>query len=108
MPYILNLVGVKRLRKIRFTQYINDAIHGSVGLTDIEYDIIKTKEFLRLKGIKQLSFGQLKYPSATHTRFSHCIGTLFVTQRYIDSLKLRGSLSDNIIKTYAQTFYTIF
>jgi len=36
--------------------------------------IISHPSFLRLKGIRQLSFSQQVYPGATHTRFEHSIG----------------------------------
>ncbi len=79
------------MEEIKIECFVNDAVHGRIGLTKIEKQLIDTGEFRRLKGIKQLSFGQVKYPSATHTRYNHCIGTLFVTNRYIDTLRVNVS-----------------
>jgi len=62
-----------------FQQYILDPIYGEIGLTDIEIKLINSRTFSRLRNIKQLGFIHKIYPSATHTRFEHSIGTLFIT-----------------------------
>ena len=62
-----------------FTDYILDPLYGQVGLTRIEKNVIQTEPFKRLKRIQQLGFASKIYPSATHTRFEHSIGTLHVT-----------------------------
>jgi len=77
---------------------INDAIHGNIVVNDVENQLIQTKEFCRLGGIKQLSFGQIKYPSATHTRYNHSIGALAVTTMYLDWLKLNSPKFSDIIE----------
>ena len=35
-------------------QLINDAIHGSIELSPLQYQIMNTPEFHRLKNVKQL------------------------------------------------------
>lgn len=57
---------------------IKDPVHGYIKLTELERDLIDTKEFQRLRRIKQLSGAHLTYPSAVHTRFSHSLGTLYL------------------------------
>ena len=71
--------------------HIRDPIHGPIKLDELEFKLINTPEFRRLKRIKQLSFAQYEYPSANHTRFEHCIGTLLVTKRIINSLKINST-----------------
>lgn len=63
----------------KFVRHFLDPIHGQVGVTEIELSTMRTNVFSRLKDIKQLGFVSNIYPSATHTRFEHSIGTLFVT-----------------------------
>lgn len=56
---------------------------------DIEgiiYDLINTKEFQRLRRIKQLGAVDYVYPGATHTRFAHSIGVAWLTHNAVTSL----------------------
>lgn len=50
--------------------------------------ITRTREFVRLHGIKQLSTVYLLYPYATHTRAHHSLGVATLVKFYIDSLPL--------------------
>ncbi len=54
---------------------IKDEIYGMVGFDDFERRIIDTPDFQRLRRIKQMSFTNLVYPGANHTRFEHSLGT---------------------------------
>lgn len=57
-----------------------------ISVSDDLVDIIDTPEIQRLRRIQQLGFSSLVYPGATHTRFSHTLGVLWTTKRFIDSL----------------------
>ena len=63
------------------------AVSGDVHLTELETAIINTGEFQRLRRIKELGTTYLVYPSATHTRFEHSLGTLAVSQQMIKSIR---------------------
>ena len=75
---------------------IRDSIHGDVFLTDLEFDIIDTPEFQRLRRIKQLGTTYLVYPSANHTRFEHSIGALHLAGRIADRLMLPDEERRNV------------
>jgi len=64
-------------------KFLVDSIHGDVHLTEKEWSVIDTSSFQRLRSIKQLQMSHLTYPNATHTRFSHSIGTLAIMIRVI-------------------------
>jgi hypothetical protein len=57
---------------------IKDPVHGYIKLTEIEHEIIDTREFQRLRRIKQLSGAHYAYPGAIHTRFCHSLGTMYL------------------------------
>ncbi|MCD4831632.1 MAG: HD domain-containing protein [Anaerohalosphaeraceae bacterium] len=63
---------------------IVDSIHNDIHLTDLEWRVIDTPSFQRLRNVKQLQLSHLTYPNATHTRFSHSIGTLAIMKRVLD------------------------
>ncbi|MEI6847949.1 MAG: HD domain-containing protein [Chlorobiaceae bacterium] len=54
--------------------FIRIPIWGHIPLSGSLKKILLHPSFLRLKGIRQLSFSQQVYPGATHTRFEHSIG----------------------------------
>ncbi len=61
--------------------YIYDNVHGPIEVTELERRIIDSPEFQRLRRVAQLGLAHLVYPGATHTRFAHSLGTMFVADR---------------------------
>jgi hypothetical protein len=72
---------------------LRDAVHGDIELEPLEVELIDTVEFQRLRGIKQLGTASLVYPTATHTRFEHSLGTSWMAARMIDSLRRSSAIS---------------
>jgi HD superfamily phosphohydrolase len=66
---------------------IRDAVHGDIALESLEMELVDTREFQRLRGIKQLGTANLVYPSAMHTRFEHSLGTSWVARRMVDAVR---------------------
>lgn len=54
--------------------FIRLPVWGHIPLNTPLKKILAHPAFLRLKGIRQLSFAQQVYPGANHTRFEHSIG----------------------------------
>ena len=46
-----------------------------------------TREFQRLRGVRQLGTASFVYPGAVHTRFDHSLGTCWLASRLLDRLK---------------------
>jgi len=63
---------------------IRDVVHGDIYIEPEYLAIIDTKEFQRLRRIKQLSVANLVFPGAEHTRFAHCIGTFHIMKQIIN------------------------
>ncbi len=67
--------GKKEIRALADHMIIKDEIWGTIEFDDFEKRIIDTPDFQRLRRIKQMSFTNLVYPGANHTRFEHSLGT---------------------------------
>ena len=79
---------------------IRDPVHGLIVFgegksraldeTDsIAWDLLNTREFQRLRRIRQLGFSDLVYPGATHSRFAHSIGVYHTARRLLDLIRRR-------------------
>lgn len=67
----------KRWGKMKVLPYrVRDPIHGFITFSENEKKIIDSKQFQRLKNIKQLSMTYYVYPGAMHTRFEHSLGVM--------------------------------
>ena len=65
---------------------IHDALWGTQIFSPAEIDLLDTPILQRLRGIHQTSFAFLTFPSATHSRFEHSLGVVFITTRMATSL----------------------
>ena len=66
------------------SKIIRDVIHGDIFIDEKYVAVIDTREFQRLRRIKQLSVANMVFPGAEHTRFAHCIGTFHVMRMIIE------------------------
>ncbi len=67
---------------------IHDGIHGSMKVSGVILDLIKTPEFQRLRQIKQLGLAYLVYPGANHSRFEHSLGAWHLAKRLSEEVGL--------------------
>lgn len=63
---------------------IRDNVHGDIEIPAKFVCLINTKEFQRLRRIKQLATAEQVFPGATHSRFTHSIGTFYVMDKIIN------------------------
>ena len=102
---------------------IRDVIHGDIVITDpLITRLIDTKEFQRLRNIKQLSTASITFPGAEHTRFSHSIGVYHLAKTIGQHLEnhpdwatektylasIAGLLHDIGHGAFSHTFETLF
>jgi HD superfamily phosphohydrolase len=78
------MINVKKSPKI-----FQCNIHGNIKVSAMAMHFIDTPEFQRLREMKQLGLAHLVYPSATHTRFEHSLGTYHIADLIL--MKIRGS-----------------
>jgi HD superfamily phosphohydrolase len=76
-------------QKIRDNKVFRDALWGFNLYYKHEIPIIDSPLFQRLRRIRQTSLAQYTYPSATHTRFEHSLGTAALVERILTSLQKR-------------------
>lgn len=64
-----------------------DPVHRYVHVRDqIIWDLIGTKEFQRLRRIKQLGTSYLVFHGAEHSRFNHSLGVYEIVRRIVDDV----------------------
>lgn len=71
---------------LKFEKIIFDPVHGYIGLTEEERKIVDTVIFQRLHNIRQLGTAFFVYPGATHSRFAHSLGTMYVMNKLAERL----------------------
>lgn len=71
-------------------RYVRDPIYGMIYLPKLAWKIIDTPLFQRSRRIKQLGCVEYVYPTATHTRFSHMIGTAHLAKKVCEKLNIIG------------------
>lgn len=64
---------------------IYDPIYGFIKLNPIEWEIISSPFYQRLRWIKQLGFSCYVFPGAEHSRFHHSIGVMFNAHKILES-----------------------
>ncbi|MDE1851771.1 MAG: HD domain-containing protein [Candidatus Micrarchaeota archaeon] len=77
---------------LKVKKQVYDDVHGYIELTELETRIIDTPIFQRLRHISQMGPAHYVYPGATHTRFSHCMGAMFMMQQFLDNVRSDGEL----------------
>ncbi|MCL2132021.1 MAG: HD domain-containing protein [Lentimicrobiaceae bacterium] len=66
---------------------INDPIYGFINIhNEFIFDLIEHAYFQRLRNICQLGLTYFVYPGATHSRFQHSLGAMYLMQNALDTL----------------------
>lgn len=71
------------------TQRVRDPVHGLIvfhkdePLDQLAWNLLDTREFQRLRRIKQLGVSESVFPNATHSRFAHSIGVFHTARQLV-------------------------
>ncbi|CAH1779924.1 unnamed protein product [Owenia fusiformis] len=71
------------------TKVFNDPIHGHIEVSSLCAAIIDTKQFQRLRFLKQLGGCYWVFPGATHNRFEHSIGVCWLAGQLVRAIRTR-------------------
>lgn len=72
-------------QKLSEGKVFKDPVHGFVHVSDqMIWDLIATKEFQRLRRIRQLGTTSLTFHGAEHSRFNHSLGVYEIVRQIID------------------------
>ena len=72
---------------------VKDKIHDYITLTEIEYQLLETQIFQRLKYISQSGLIHTVYPSNRTSRFEHSLGCMFLSGLFIENMFSNSSAS---------------
>ena len=84
---------------LKTEKQIFDNVHGYIGVTAAELEVIDTPAFQRLRQIKQLGLAHLVWPGATHTRFIHSLGAMFMMDQFLGNA-VKREISDEERQKY--------
>jgi uncharacterized protein len=73
--------------KLNEEKVFKDPVHRYIHVQDqVIWDLIGTKEFQRLRRIKQLGTTFLTFHGAEHSRFNHSLGVYEIVRRIVDTV----------------------
>jgi len=75
---------------------IRDPIHGTIDVSGEEKAVIDSRYYQRLRHVRQLGFGDLAFPGATHTRHAHSLGAMHVASRVFQAVATRSNLPADV------------
>lgn len=79
---------MKNLSKLKT---LNDPIYGFITIpSNLVFELMEHRYFQRLRRISQMGFSYIVYPGAHHTRFHHALGAMFLMQKAVQVLSLKG------------------
>lgn len=88
----MNATTFEKNNRLSIEKVFKDPVHDYIHVRHkIILDLIDTKEFQRLRRIKQLGTSQFTFHGAEHSRFSHSLGVYELTRRIVDMFELNYS-----------------
>ncbi|TDL33000.1 HD domain-containing protein [Jeotgalibacillus sp. S-D1] len=74
-------------KKLQEEKVFKDPVHRYIHVRDqVVWDLIGTKEFQRLRRIRQLGTTYLTFHGAEHSRFNHSLGVYEIIRRIVDDV----------------------
>ena len=75
-------------KKLSETKVLKDSVHSYIHINyEVVWNCLDSKEFQRLRRIRQLGGDFQVYPTAEHSRFSHSLGVYEIVRRMVTEIK---------------------
>ena len=75
-------------KKLDETKVLRDPVHSYIHINyEVVWNCLDSKEFQRLRRIRQLGGDFQVYPTAEHSRFSHSLGVYEIVRRMVTEIK---------------------
>ena len=75
-------------KKLSETKVLKDPVHSYIHINyEVVWNCLDSKEFQRLRRIRQLGGDFQVYPTAEHSRFSHSLGVYEIARRMVTEIK---------------------
>ena len=75
-------------KKLSETKVLKDPVHSYIHINyEVIWNCLDSKEFQRLRRIRQLGGDFQVYPTAEHSRFSHSLGVYEIVRRVVTEIK---------------------
>ena len=75
-------------KKLSETKVLKDPVHSYIHINyEVVWNCLDSKEFQRLRRIRQLGGDFQVYPTAEHSRFSHSLGVYEIVRRMVTEIK---------------------
>ena len=76
------------LKRLNETKVLKDPVHSYIHIHyEVIWNCLDSKEFQRLRRIRQLGGDFQVYPTAEHSRFSHSLGVYEIVRRMVTEVK---------------------
>src|SRR5947209_3979996 len=81
-------------------QIIRDPVHDVIvfrmddALDGLLFNLLNAPEFQRLRRVRQLGMASLAYPSADHSRYSHCLGVMETARKFLNQFSQSFAISE--------------
>ena len=76
------------LKRLDETKVLKDPVHSYIHIHyEVIWNCLDSKEFQRLRRIRQLGGDFQVYPTAEHSRFSHSLGVYEIVRRMVTEVK---------------------
>lgn len=85
--YITSVIAAHEAGRLtKKSKVVKDNVWGMVELDYSSMRLLDSPLVQRLRGIRQLGFTYLTYPSAEHSRFTHSLGMYAVVHRFLQAI----------------------
>ena len=88
---------------LEYRMQVRDLVHGYVGFTQVEQDVMDHPLFQRLRNVRQADVAYYVYPSSNISRFEHLLGACHVAGAMAENLTRSSEWADYLNALEAAT-----